>query len=379
MLTEHTLWLREEGWKVVAKSAGFDSPHIVFYFGEIVSTPAEEIYALLRERYPKAHIVGCNSATHISNDELYEEGLVALAVRFEKTDISVVSTELSGMEDSHEAGQRIGRQLSREDLRGIFVISDGVLLNGSEFSRGINAIIDRKVPVFGGMAADGGRFQSTPVACDGPAREHVVAAVGFYGNKIKIGCGSQGGWVTFGPRRKITKSKGNILYELDGRPALELYKKYLGEEVENLPTSALSFPLMISNEDSKSQGIVRSVIGVDEEKNTLTFAGDVTEGQMAQLMRTSHEGLINGAGSSARNAMENRDKGELAILVSCIGRKQILKQRTEDEIEVVHDILGQNMPKVGFYSHGEFSPHENSGFCELHNQTMTITILSEDA
>ena len=72
-----------------------------------------------------------------------------------------------------------------------------------------------------------------------------MVAVGLYGEHVKLGHGSKGGWDTFGPERIVTKSDGNVLYELDDKPALALYKEYLGDRAAGLPGSALLFPLAL--------------------------------------------------------------------------------------------------------------------------------------
>ena len=74
----------------------------------------------------------------------------------------------------------------------------------------------------------------------------MVRGYGFYGNAIRVGHGSAGGWDQFGPRRKVSESIANVLFELDGQPALDLYERYLGPgDSEGLPSSALLFPIQV--------------------------------------------------------------------------------------------------------------------------------------
>jgi hypothetical protein len=229
----------------------------------------------------------------------------------------------------------------------------------------------------GGLAGDGDRFQQTLVLWDGSPEPDQIAVLGLYGDRIKVGFGSLGGWDAFGPERLVTRSAGNILYELDGQPALALYKKYLGEHARNLPASGLLFPLSLRNAAGGS--VVRTILGVNEAEHSLTFAGDLPQGGHVRLMKANVDRLIDGAVGAAQTsyAAMGKTSPELALLISCVGRKLVLKQRIEEEVEGVQEILGQETVLAGFYSYGEISPFNPSVACELHNQTMTITSLSE--
>ncbi len=382
MKIEQLFWKASEGWENLDDTDPSIAPNLVLFFGETSALSEHSIYQELKTRYPNAHVIGCTSAGEILDDEVYDDSIVVTAIEFEKTVLEVTSLNVEAPEESYGAGLNIGKALQKADLRGIMIVSEGLKVNGSELVRGINEVIGDEVPITGGLAGDGPRFEETKVACNAEPQSGTIAAIGFYGDKILVGHGSMGGWDSFGPKRQVTKSKGNILYELDSKPALQLYKEYLGEEAANLPGSALLFPLMVQAEDKEQLGIVRTVLAVEENENTMTFAGDIPEGYVAQLMRANFERLIDGAGSAGSAARSIHDIPEhltkLAVLVSCVGRKMILKQRTSDEVEAVQDVLGDNTAQIGFYSYGEISPHVETGHCELHNQTMTVTVLAED-
>jgi hypothetical protein len=210
-----------------------------------------------------------------------------------------------------------------------------------------------------------------------PAHD-AISALGFYGARLEISFGSLGGWDSFGPERLITKSKGNVLYELDGQPALGLYKKYLGEQASGLPATGLFFPLSIRN---KRDGIptVRSFLAVDESAQSLIFTADIPEGAYARLMKANFDRLIEGAAGAAQASCRKGETTDpdLSILISCVGRKMVLKQRIEEEVEAVREVLGQRTAMAGFYSHGEISPFSPGERCQLHNQTMSLTTFSE--
>jgi hypothetical protein len=252
-------------------------------------------------------------------------------------------------------------------------------VNGSDLARGLAGGVSEGVSITGGLSGDGTNFAETWVVADGGAGPQRVAAVGLYGNDLRIGYGSMGGWQPFGPLRTITRAEGNILYELDGRSALDLYKSYLGSHADQLPSSALLFPILVT-EAKGGQGVVRTVLAVDEQNKSMTFAGDIPQGGTAQLMKTNVDDLVDGATAAAKASLSGLGdrRPDLAILVSCVGRKLVMKQRTEEEIEAIRNVFGTDAKISGFYSYGELSPFMHGGECRLHNQTMTITTFAED-
>jgi hypothetical protein len=169
-----------------------------------------------------------------------------------------------------------------------------------------------------------------------------------------------------------------VLYELDGKPALELYKSFLGDYAKDLPASGLLFPLNLRSEEN-AKPVVRTILAIDENAQSLTFAGDIPEGGYVRLMKANFDRLIEGATGAAKSTLledENKDP-ELAILISCVGRKLVLKQLVEEEVEAVSEVLGNSTVLSGFYSYGEISPFSGEVECKLHNQTMTVTTFKE--
>jgi hypothetical protein len=233
------------------------------------------------------------------------------------------------------------------------------------------------VIITGGLAGDGSRFQRTWTLRDRRPASGWVSAVGFYGDRIRIGHGSKSGWDIFGPERAVTRAEGNVLYELDGLPALELYKKYLGELAAELPASALLFPLALRRSVRDQDTVVRTILSIDAQAGTMTFAGDIPEGSRVQLMRSNFDRLVDGAQEAARQLRKGSvTRGSLTIAISCVGRRLVLRERAEEEVDAVRALLSPDTSLIGFYSYGEISPYA-SGRCDLHNQTMTLTHLSE--
>jgi hypothetical protein len=379
MRARQFMWSAAASW--TGDRSDRDSINLVLYFGSRRGLAETARFNELRAIFPEAHILGCSTGGQICNDDVLDDEISALAIGFDATKLKLVHEPVAGARDSRACGSAIGRALMGDGLAGIFVLSDGLNVNGSELVAGITSVTGKNIPLTGGLAGDGAEFGETLVGADDAPRSHRVAAVGFYGDAIRIGHGSAGGWDVFGPRRRITKSGGNVLFELDGGPALDLYERYLGEEeAKGLPGTALLFPLQIRNPQQPESEVVRTVLAVDREKRSMTFAGDVPEGWTAQLMRGNFDRLSAGAADAARQAQPGIGEGDsVAILVSCIGRRLLMGQRTTDELEAAAAELGAHTLRLGFYSYGEISPHATSGACELHNQTMTVTAFHEAA
>lgn len=354
---------------------------LLLLFGDsrLIDRPA--LIQQVLDACPRSHVMGCSTAGEIHGCEISDDSLVVAAARFDHTALRTAQATVQAPTDSYTAGCTIAEQLTHSSLRGVFVLSDGLNVNGSELVKGLNDTLGEAVVVTGGLAGDGTDFKRTWVIKDRMPIGGYVTAIGFYGDHVKLGHGSKGGWDKFGPERLVTKSKGNILYELDGRPALQLYKEYLGDRAAGLPATGLLFPLAIRSSNTDGKALVRTILAVDEAAQSMTFAGDMPEGVLAQLMRANFDRLVQGASDAATLAVNSRDHTSsppptLSIAISCVGRRLVLGERTEEEIEATLDILPKGSSQVGFYSYGEISPYK-SGACDLHNQTMTLTTIAE--
>lgn len=328
--------------------------------------------------YPSALMLGCSTAGEILGNQVLDDTIALTAVKFENTRIRSTEVDMASQQmDSFRTGERISENLYAEDLRHIFVLSDGLVVNGAELVKGLQAKVPETVSITGGLAGDGSNFEHTFVVHAGGIHTRKIVALGFYGTNLKIGFGSKGGWDSFGIERLVTRSEGNILYELDGKPALELYKSFLGEKANELPGSGLLFPLSMRDTENQSP-VVRTILAVDEEKQSLTFAGDIPEGAYVRLMKANIDRIIDGAEQSARISREfDHNSHQLALLISCVGRRLVLKQLAEEEVEAVNEVFDNKIFTTGFYSYGEIAPFGQFAPCSLHNQTMTITTLAE--
>jgi hypothetical protein len=355
------------------------APQLVLAFGSVGIF--QQWAPSLRQELGSAVLAGCSTAGEISSRGVADGTLVLTALAFESSQVQQVSTELHGMDDSGDAGRRLARGLASEGLRAILIFGQGVQINGSAVLAGMVEVVGPGVPITGGLAGDGGAFAQTWVLDDQGVSSTRLVCIGLYGADLRVSHGSFGGWSPFGPARKVTRSVNNILFALDGESALAVYKRYLGEHAAGLPASGLLFPFAMLGRDHNELGLIRTILGVNEADGSLTLAGDIDPQGYLKLMHASTDALVGGAETAAELARDRHaGRGHtLALLVSCVGRKLVMGGRVGEEVEAVADVFGRGVTLAGFYSNGEISPSGQHAECKLHNQTMTITCLSEGA
>ncbi len=359
------------------------SANLVLVFGSVKRFNEGKLPSFLKGRYPTAQIVGCTTSGEISPNGVFDDSIQITAIQWEKTVQRVAQTKMSGMQSSFEAAAGLAKQLKADSLRTVLVISDGLNVNGSELLKGFQSVLG-EIPIVGGMAGDGGSFVKTLQLYNETVSDNLVIAVGLYGNALITSSGALGGWKPYGPPRTVTKSEKNVVFEMDGKPALPLYRMYIGEAFsKGLPGTGLKFPLAVIEEGKRDVEKIRTLLAVDAKNNSLTFAGNVEEGETVRLCQTNHDRLVDGAGAAANLVMDGLSANKtnqtgLALCVSCVGRKGVMAELVVDEVKLVQQILGPQTSITGFYSYGELAPRPNTTDSVLHNQTMTIGYLSEN-
>lgn len=336
-----------------------------------------EAYEILRSEYPSADIIICSTAGQISNNSIDVTNLVATAIEFEKTEFRISQYNLIKEQSLEQLSSQIMKEIVRDDLNALMVLSEGTFVNGTELITELTKATQSKIPIFGGIAGDALNFKKTIVGVNGNPKEGEIAIIAFYGNSIKFGFGCEGGWTDFGPEREVTRSDKNILFKIGDDYALDLYKEYLGKYADDLPGSALYFPLSIK-ENEHASPVVRTILSINEKEKSMTFAGNIPQGATVKLMKGNFDKLIDASFNASNASIEAGDKNpELVMVVSCVGRKIVLENRIEEEIEIVKEIFGEETFLFGFYSYGEISPVVKHKPCELHNQTISITTIYE--
>ena len=357
--------------------------NLVLVFGSVKRFNEGKLQVFLQARYPSAQIIGCTTSGEINQTGVYDDSIQITAIVWEKTVQRVAQTKMVGMQSSFEAAASLAKQLKADNLRTVLVISDGLNVNGSELLKGFQSLLG-DIPIVGGLAGDGGAFVKTLQLYNDTVSDNMVIAVGLYGNALITSSGALGGWKPYGPPRRVTKSVKNVVYEMDDKPALPLYRMYIGEAFsKGLPGTGLKFPLAVIEDGKRNVEKIRTLLAVDTINNTLTFAGNVYEGETVRLCQTDHDRLVEGAGNAANLVMDGLSENKtnqtgLAILVSCVGRKGVMANSVGDEVKLVKQILGPQTSITGFYSYGEIAPRPNTTDSVLHNQTMTIGYLSEN-
>ena len=350
---------------------------LVLAFGERTTLDTLKPYAQLKQKFPNAAIILSSASGQISNSKLVEEQIVVTAIQFEHTPIKSIEIQVDPTHAKNYLGERVKNELVTNELTALLVLSEGSFVNGTDLIEELKAETNHQVPIFGGIAGDGYLFEKTIVGLNRDAVANTIVIVGFYGNRLQFGFGSEGGWSDFGPEREVTMSAKNKVFKIGDRYALDIYKEYLGKYAEELPGSSLYFPLSMK-ESPDSEPVVRTILSIDEEEKSMTFAGNLPEGSLVKFMKSNSDKLIDASYKAATNSVhEEQDYSKIALLISCVGRKIVLGDRVEEEIEAVREVLGKEVLLFGFYSYGEITPNTKKVGCDLQNQTMTITTLFE--
>ena len=352
-----------------------ESVDIVFVFADIQVVREHDHSKLLKQKYPNAHIVGTSTAGNILDDVVSDYEGVATAISFDKGHVLVRHVNALDNDTLYETARELAESLPKEGLRHVFAMADGLKINGSQLVKGLNNALD--VSVTGGLAGDDLSFIQTLVFADGVAKEMSAVIIAFYGESLHVSVGCKAGWEEFGAERTVTRSEGNVIYEIDNKPAIELYEAYLGDYIKDLPASGLLFPLNVKEYEGDNE-VIRVMMGINEDKSII-FAGDIPQGSTVRLMKTNVDNLIDGSSLVANTIRPYNEKRSLALTVSCSGRRSVLKQLVDEEIEALHNILGENSQIAGYYSFGEIAPFTDDILnCKLHNQTITLTVIYED-
>ncbi len=363
-------------WNNLGKNIALDKP-LVLILGNRYLLEEDAILDEISDLFPSGHLVFGSSCGEIADESVTDNHINITAIEFERSSFEIQTINISEVGgDSKVAGKSVIQKLTPVGLKHVFVLSEGSFVNGSELTKGMQEAAP-KILITGGLCGDDARFEKTLASYNEAPKEGEIVVIGFYGDTFEASFSIYGGWTPFGPERTVTKSEGNILFEIDGKPALDLYKNYLGDKAKELPSSALIYPLNVKSKEN-DQSFVRTILNIDEENNAMILAGDVPEQSTVQLMMTNMNSIAAASETAARRAMEGRNNApELAILISCIGRKLVLDQRIEEEVEEVIGVIGKDVVTTGMYSYGEIAPFYGERNCKLHNQTMTITLISE--
>jgi hypothetical protein len=322
-------------------------------------------------------LAGCSSHTEINSHEGLDLSVTAMGLQgIESTTLKVDTMQ----PDSRAAGQRIGAQAKEFGAKLVITFPDGILGNTAEYIRGLQDVLGPKFPIIGGVAAEHLSFVATyefwnrEILCGG------AVAVGIRGN-LTLATAARSGFQPVGALRTITKMEGkHLILELDNRPALQIYRDFLGDAPANPQMIGIEFPLLVvlnvagsfMDSDDRSN-VVRVVRALDEDKGGLVLGGEVTVGMRVRLTRAVKNDLLRGAVEATQAVLQRVPEPDVAFIFGCSGRKLILGPRYQEEMQAAFAPLGARLPKIGFYTYGEISPvHDVSIY---HDETFTIALL----
>ncbi|WP_428262116.1 FIST N-terminal domain-containing protein [Haliangium sp.] len=387
LLETFTYDLATRSWSVPAlpNLDGVDTMVLAFGSPEMVAHP--NVFQLLRDAYPRSSLIGCSSAGIIAGAEVRDRALSVVVAKLQRTRLRSAATLAREVDGSHAAGAALARKLEARGLRAVLVLAEGLRVDGEALVAGLRGVLGEEVVVAGGLAGDDLRFERTWVCSGNRLQSGLIAALGFYGADLVVGCGSESGWERFGPERTVTRADGATLHELDDLPAADVYRRYLGPRLSGLPAAGSLFPLAVWPPEQHDEVTIRPLLAAGDD-GALLFAGGVPVGHRVQLMRTDADRLLRSATDAALTAsrragvarttgsVPGRTAGLLGIAVSAVGRRMALGERADEELKAVRRGLPPGVQTAGFYGYGEIAPGRN-GRSALARQSMTMLLIGE--
>lgn len=379
---------REAGFGAVdaaLRSLGSAAPHIVFLFSSI-RYAQEEIVAGAASALPKETIlVGASAAGEITSGSTVFDGAAALALVSDQIQWSV-GVGRGVRADSFKAGADAAREAAtnaKSPIQLFVLIPDGLNGNGAEIVRGAQSVLGENFPIIGGSAGDDYLFKQTWQYHGNEALTDSVVGIGFAG-KFSFGFGIRHGWEPIGLPMKVTKAEGAVLKEVDGRPALEIYSEYFGKAAvelirEPIARMAYTYPLGMSVEGT-DEFLIRDPV-IANEKGEITMAAEIPVGATIRLMFGDRDKALIAARDAASTARSQLEGGapRAIFMFNCMARNRLLGVHCHEENAAVQEIIGNNVPMVGFYTYGEQGPlaGKKGTKAYFHNETMTLMALGE--
>ncbi len=331
------------------------------------SDKINDLIARIKARVPHAKILGATAGAKIESGRLSYQPTLLTVSTFSCSEVptGIVFSNTNLFEDAADLTRTL---LNRSSMptKAAIVFSEGLHVDGEILLRGISDEAPNLI-IAGGMASDDHKFKETFVFTEEGCTNSGFAIALLCGEDLTIYNHFNFNWVDLGRTFKVTKAKGNRVWELDHTPIIDIYKRYLGDQVaQMLPDIGLEFPMIITD---KAMPVARAVM-VKHDDGSLSFAGSIEEGSLLRFGFGDSEVIIN----ASKDEAYFRDKPVESLFVySCIARLSLVGKDIEQETLP----LQQFAPANGFYTYGEFY-HAPCEKCNLFlNQTMTILGLSE--
>ena len=337
-----------------------------------------DLLAGIQDVVDTSNLTGCTTDGEISSAGFSSGSAVLAGIATDRIDF-----HLSVAEKLSKGSESIGKKLARglpESTRYIQLFSDGLTGNGCAILRGVSSVLGDEIPVSGGTAGDDGKFQKTWQFAGNKMLTDAAVAMGFSG-EFKLGTGVHSGWTPIGLSKKVTRSSGNILYELNGEPALNVFERFLGKHAHKLPEIGVEYPLGLVGRWGDVGGedyfLLRATMSVNRKNGSISFAGEIPEGAMVNLTCGDIPSVLKASKKAAQLATTDLGdaRAKMIFCYSCMARKIVLGRRTREEIELLREAIGPELPVVGFYTYGEYSRVKCNSPSFLHNETVTVSVI----
>ena len=324
------------------------------------------------------NIIGCTTDGEISSDGFRTDSAVLGGIVSDQIDFHLASVKDLG-QDCERAGITLAAKLP-ENVNYIQLFSDGLTGNGCAILRGLESVLDKTIPVCGGTAGDAGRFRRTWQFAGNRVFSNGAVAIGFSGN-FQVGTGASSGWSPIGLAKKVTRSVDNILYELNGEPALNVYERALGKHASKLPAVGVEYPLGLVTErgaeGEKDYLLLRATMSVNRKEGAISLAGEIPEGSTVHICCGDSASLLEAAKKAGRLALADLEgrRPVMIFIYSCMARRLILGRQVEEEINCIREAVGPDLPVLGFYTYGEYGRIKKGGPNRLQNETVTVSVI----
>jgi hypothetical protein len=359
--------------KQALENAGLEKPDFVFMFAS-VGHDQHSLLRAVREATGGAPLSGCSGEGTISGDYADESNFSVVVMVISSEELRWRNGLATGLgADSYATGQLVAQSLSSDlgaDSVGLFVFPDGTTVNFDHFFAGLEANLtsDRFLPFWGGGAGDNLAMVQTYQYCDDEVVSDGVAYALLSGEAhlaSTIGIG----YIPIGGERTVTRSQGNVIYEIDGKPALEVLQEYLPDLAladdwgRYIPTFGLSFraPSYMKDGYMKDEEyLLRGINSVNTADGSVSLQTDVQEGSSVWFSSRDKEKITTGFDRMAEQIKEELGGAQpkLVFHFDCCSRGRLMF-RDQEKVQLLRlfrQAVGPEVPWAGFYTYGEIGP-----------------------
>lgn len=336
------------------------------YFALVFASSWFDQFALLhgvRSVLHKTALIGASTAGEITPDGPMSHSCVVLLVGSETLLWSVGIGE--GLDRvPREAGQQAAytalQGFRGTQRSGFLLLGDGLVTSYADVVRGIQEVLGTNSLIAGGLAGDDLRYEATYQYCNHRVTTRSVVGV-LLGGGGRLGVGMEHGFAPISKPRHVTRSRANVLVELDRQPAASVYEEYFGEErvrhmrQERLTRPGMAYPLGIQTEPA-DHWLLRNVVAFRDD-GSLACSAEIPEGSWLQLMVGSRELALDAARRAAQEAIQSLNRVAAVVVFDSVVRRMLLGPRqAAEEVQRIRNTVGPSVPLIGCYTYGEQAP-----------------------